>query len=106
MSVDEDRDLVSRCLKGDEKAFETIVDKYEKIVYNVAVRMGTSPEDAEDVTQTVFIKVFEGLSSFNSKYKFFSWIYRIAVNESLNAVNRHGRFEKLDHECVSNDRSP
>ena len=106
MVVDEDIELVKRCLAGDNTAFAAIVDKYEKIVYNVAIRMCTSQEDAEDITQSVFTKAFEGLDTFKPRYKFFSWIYRIAVNESLNVVNQQRRFEKLEIDQMSDDRTP
>ena len=55
-------------------------------------------EDASDVTQIVFLKVAERLDEYDPKYKFFSWIYRIAVNESLNLLRRNGREEALDDE--------
>src|SRR6476659_1778355 len=56
------------------------------------------PEDAKDITQTVFLKVAERLDEYDPKFKFFSWIYRIAVNESLNLLRRNGREEALDDE--------
>ena len=55
-------------------------------------------EDAQDVAQIVFLKVAERLDEYDGQYKFFSWIYRIAVNESLNLLRRHGREEPLDEE--------
>jgi RNA polymerase sigma-70 factor (ECF subfamily) len=93
-----DQNLVNQCLEGDSGAFELIIDKYQKAIFNVAFRMCNNYEDARDITQTVFIKSFEKLVSFNPKYKFFSWIYRMAVNESLNFVNQKNRFEKLSED--------
>ena len=58
-------------------------------------------EDARDVTQIVFLRVAERLDEYDSQYKFFSWIYRIAVNESLNLLRRNGREEELDDEAES-----
>src|ERR1043166_9116874 len=106
MSVDEDIGLVRRCLVGETEAFAAIVDKYEKVVYNVAVKMGAGADDAEDITQSVFIKAFERLDTFKPKYKFVSWMYRIAVNEALNAVHQQRRFETLEPDQISHDRSP
>ncbi len=57
-----------------------------------------SPRDANDVAQIVFLKVAEHLDEYDPRYKFFSWIYRIAVNESLNLLRRNGREEALDEE--------
>lgn len=101
-----DKELVKRCLDGSEKAFETLVDRYQKVVFNVAYRMLNDYDAAEDITQSVFIKGFEKMNSFNPKYKFFSWLYRIAVNETLNYINRRKRLVELSPNLVSGRKSP
>jgi RNA polymerase sigma-70 factor (ECF subfamily) len=83
-----DRLLVKRFLEGDGDAAGGLVDRYEKRLFNVALRMLHNVQDAEDVTQAAFFNAFEKLRSYNPKYRFFSWIYRITVNESLNALKR------------------
>lgn len=88
MSDADDRDLVVRTLAGDRRAFEAIVDRYAGTVYSVAVRAVGPGPDAEDVAQNVFLKIFEHLPSYRPSFRFFSWMYRIALNESLNAVRR------------------
>jgi len=103
---DEDIKLVRRCLEGDRGAFEAIVGRYEKKVYNVALRMSNNREDAEDITQSVFIKVFENLGSYKESYKFFSWLYRIALNESLNFLGQRKRFDSMDEEIASSGKTP
>jgi RNA polymerase sigma-70 factor (ECF subfamily) len=105
MVVDDDRLLVKETLAGNRAAFESIVEKYHRVVYNVAIRIGNRPADAEDVTQTVFLKVYERLAEYNPSYKFFSWIYRIAVNESLNLRNHQKRYEELDHDLISEEQT-
>jgi RNA polymerase sigma-70 factor, ECF subfamily len=85
---DDDATLVRRCLAGDRAAFEPLVVRYQKPVYNAAFRLLRDAEDARDVAQTTFLKAFEHLADFDPSYKFYSWIYRIAVNESLNALGR------------------
>ena len=80
MNEDGDRLLVQRCREGDRRAFEALVGQYEKPVFNAALRMLRNPEDARDVTQTVFLKAFEHLADYDPKYRFYSWIYRIALN--------------------------
>ena len=105
MVDDEDKSLVRRTLSGDGKAFEQIVDRYQKVIYNVALRMRSRAEDAEDITQSVFLKAYEALGTYKPRYKFFSWIYRIAVNESLNFVNRQKQHEELDQNLPDPDRS-
>lgn len=72
-------------------ALEALIDRYQRPVYNAAYRLLGNAEDARDIAQTVFLKVVERLDAYDSQYKFFSWIYRIAVNESLNALRTSGR---------------
>lgn len=91
-----DQDLVLRCRRGDRAAFGTIVKRYQTAVYNAAIRILHDPHEAEDVSQTAFLKAWENLDSYDPQYKFFSWIYRIAVNESLNARKKQQRFDRLD----------
>ncbi len=98
MDNDADLALVERCRKGDWSAFTDLVVRYQRPIYNAAFWMLRRPEDAKDITQTVFLKVAERLHEFDPKFKFFSWIYRIAVNESLNLLRRNGREEALDDE--------
>jgi len=83
-----DKLLVTRTLEGERNAFGELVDRYQKVVYNVAYRVVGNEPDAEDVAQTVFLKVYENLATYNPRYQFFSWLYRIAVNEAVNAKKR------------------
>jgi RNA polymerase sigma-70 factor, ECF subfamily len=80
----DERVWVARCLKGDASAFEPLVARYERPLFAVALRLVANYEDARDVTQNAFIRAYEHLGSFDPERRFFSWIYRIAVNESLN----------------------
>ena len=84
-----DADLVQRSLRGDLAAFEALVEEYQRVLFTVAYRMLGDYEDARDATQNTFIKVFQKLGTFDQQQRFFSWIYRILVNECLNA--RRGR---------------
>jgi RNA polymerase sigma-70 factor (ECF subfamily) len=95
---DADRVLVGRYRNGDREAFTEIVIRYQRPIYNAAFWVLRSVEDAQDVAQIVFLKVAERLDEYDGQHKFFSWIYRIAVNESLNLLRRHGREEPLDDE--------
>jgi len=101
-----DRELIENCMNGDKRAFEGLLSRYEKPVFNAAYRMLNNPEDARDVTQTVFLKVIENLDSFDPKYKFFSWIYRIALNESINCLKKQNRLEPMGQEPVSQGSGP
>ena len=85
----DDRLWVARCLAGEAAAFEPLVDRYQRVLFGVALRLLGNYEDAKDATQNTFIRAYEHLDSFDPDRRFFSWIYRIAVNESLNL--RRGR---------------
>jgi len=93
-----DRVLLARYRKGDREAFAELVVRYQRPLYNAALWIVRKPEDASDVTQIVFLRVAERLDEYDPKHKFFSWIYRIAVNESLNLLRRTGRDDELDEE--------
>ncbi|GMR17158.1 MAG: RNA polymerase sigma factor SigW [Gammaproteobacteria bacterium] len=93
-------------MAGNRHAFEVLVARYQKPVFNAAYRMLDSAEDAREVTQTVFLKAFEKLDTFDPKYRFFSWIYRIALNESINCLNRQKPLDSLDREPVSPTGGP
>lgn len=106
MNRSQDPQLIERCQRGDRQALEQLVGAYERPVYNAAYRFLGNPDDAADVTQAVFLKAFEHLDQYDPKYKFFSWIYRIAINESINQVKRNRKQQPLDDDVVSNARSP
>ncbi len=103
---DEDFKYVERCLTGDVEAFEEIIDKYRKPVFRLAIRMVKDFDDAEDIAQNVFIKVYERLGTFNPKYKFFSWLYRIAVNETINFCRKKNLIENLADNFESSGNNP
>ena len=81
-------DLVKRCQNRDMQAMEEIVRQYENQVYNIAYGMLGSPEDAQDITQDVFVSVWEKIGQFRFRSKFSTWLYRIAKNVSLNEKSR------------------
>lgn len=93
-----DLDLVLRSRSGDARAFGMLVDRHQAVVYNLALRMVRDGQDAEDVAQRVFIKVYEKLDRFDPEYKFFSWIYRMTMNESINYVKERRHHVSLTTE--------
>jgi RNA polymerase sigma-70 factor (ECF subfamily) len=95
---DTDQALVERFRNGDREAFTELVIRYQRPIYNTALWVLRKSEDANDITQIVFLRVAERVDEYDGRYKFFSWIYRIAVNESLNLLRRNGREEALDDE--------
>jgi RNA polymerase sigma-70 factor, ECF subfamily len=92
---DDDRVLVRRCREGDRGACEQLVVRYQKPVYNAALRLLHHPEDARDVAQTAFLKAFEHLADYDPEFKFYSWIYRIALNEALDTLGSRKAFEEI-----------
>ena len=85
---EQDRSLVQRCLAGNHDAAGRLVDKYQQRLFNVALRMVSNAQDAEDITQTVFLNAFRKLDTYDPAFRFFSWIYRMTVNEALNTIKR------------------
>lgn len=72
--------LVSDTLNGDIKAFEMLMDMYRNRVYNFILKMTFSKEDSEDLTQEVFVRAYNSLYQYNSKWCFSTWLFKIAVN--------------------------
>ena len=94
-----DSSLVERASSGDSDAFESLVAKYQDRVYSIALRMMRRPEEAEDVTQETFLKVYRSLPAFSGRSAFYTWIFRIAVNASLSRLRSLGR--RRDHEVTA-----
>ena len=90
-SGSDDPKLVRRCLRGDRKAFETIVLKYQQPMLNYVSRMVREREMALDVSQEVFLRAYAALPSYRSQYKFSTWLFRIASNYLID----HWRKKKI-----------
>ncbi len=97
---DHDRELVARCLRGEETAFEGLVDRYQRLLFTVAVRIVGDYEEAADATQNAFVNAYRKLRTFDPERRFFSWIYRILLNECLNARRDRRVHEPLTPELA------
>ena len=106
MSEPDDNELVQGCLDGDQRAFEILLLRYQGPIFNAVLRMVRQRDEATDLTQTAFVKAYEQLKTFDPSHKFFSWLYRIAINEAINFLKRRSRLEPLDGEWAGSDRSP
>ena len=83
--------LVADLLEGDTTALASIVEKYGKLAYRLAIQITKKHEDANDVMQETFLKVYESIGSFRKESAFETWLYRIIVNQALNMVKRRER---------------
>lgn len=104
--ADHDAVLVARCLRGELEAFDHLVRRHERALYNGSLRIVRNPEDARDIVQGVFLKAYEKLSSYDPERKFFSWIYRMMVNASLNWIESRRSHLEIDMDLPSSDLTP
>lgn len=88
-------EIIKKLKEGSEKAFKDLVSTYQKMVVNICYGIVHNIEDAEDVAQDVFIEVFRSVSGFRGDSKLSTWIYRIAVNRSINYLRDHKRRSNL-----------
>jgi RNA polymerase sigma factor (sigma-70 family) len=89
----DDRVLVKEAQGGDYSAFDTLVQKYQERIYATVYHMTSNHEDANDLTQETFIKAHKALASFKGDSSFFTWVYRIAINKTINFLK--GRKNKI-----------
>lgn len=89
-----EQQLIALLLQGDENAFKTVVDTYKKMVYNTVLGFVQNLHDAEDVTQDVFIKVYENIGRFKQQSKLSTWIYRISITQAIDFTRRKNRRQK------------
>lgn len=106
MPTREDSELTRAALAGERRAFDELVERYEARIYNLALRVTGNRADALDAAQSTFLKAYLNLHRFDVARPFFSWIYRIGMNESLDAVRERRRFVELDPEWASAAASP
>ena len=93
MREDPDAALVLASRAGDRQAFEQLLARYERQVFNAAYRILHHRDDAADVTQTAFLRAYEHLDRYDPEQRFFSWLYRIAINEAMDVGGRRAPTE-------------
>ena len=94
--------LVKRCLRGDQLAWDTIVGRYRRRVFNVAYKFAGKYEAAEDLTQEIFIKVFRSLKTFDQRANFQTWLISISRNMCID----HYRSSRRDRETIDRNVDP
>ena len=95
MNRDRELGLIDDCRQGSRQALGALVTEYQRPVYNAVYRMLGNTDAAADVTQTAFLKALENIRNYDENFKFFSWIYRIAINEAIDHIERSRRFTLL-----------
>jgi RNA polymerase sigma factor (sigma-70 family) len=97
---DEDVQLVARAKAGDTAAFDELVIKYGPKLYGLVYHMTSSHEDTNDLLQDIFAKAYRSLRRFRGKSKFYTWIYSISVNMTLNFLKKRNRYWKVSLDDV------
>ena len=105
--VSEELTLVQAAKRGDDSAFEELVRRYDRNVFRIAQHITQNREDAEDVMQDAFLKAYEKLDQFQGNSKFYTWLVRIAVNESLMRLRkrRTGKMVSIDEDVETEEGS-
>lgn len=96
-----DSNLVFDSLNGSKESLETLVHRHQTFIYNIVWKMVLNPQNAEDITQDILIKVITKLATFNNKSQFRTWLYRIVVNHVLNIKKQFRELQFTDFNTVS-----
>jgi RNA polymerase sigma-70 factor (ECF subfamily) len=107
LRASDDRTLVRTFVAGDRQAFDVIVERHRRTVYQVCFRFTGNAEDAADLTQDVFVRAFRGLAGFKGDAQLSTWLYRVAVNVCLNKrALKTPQFETIEPEAHVDRRGP
>lgn len=110
-SIESDDVLIERVKKGDQEAFNPLVERYKLPLYKVMYRMVYNRDDAEDLVEEAFIKAFRSLKKFETGRPFYAWICRIAVNNAINYLRKERRaqvqpLEFVEHRLAAKKGDP
>jgi RNA polymerase sigma-70 factor (ECF subfamily) len=94
--IPEDRQLISDCLRGRTEAFGDLVRRYQDRLYNAVFRFLDSAEDAQDVVQEAFLSAYQSLDGFKGGSRFFTWLYRIAMNHAIDLRRKRRVLQYLE----------
>lgn len=96
MADSHDNLLVQKTLKGDNEAFRLIVDRYKNALFNLAYRLTKNRESAEDLAQEAFVRAYEHLERFDQKRSFFTWLYTICTNLTINELKKKSHYDNRE----------
>ena len=94
-----DSQLINKLREGDLSAFSQLVEKYKNFAYSTAVRIVKNKEEAEEVAQDAFIKVYQSIETFNEQSKFSTWLFRIVYNTAISRI----RIKKLEYQSIEDN---
>ena len=89
--IREETEMISRCQQGDQEALKEIFDKYHKKVYSIAYGVVRQREEALDVVQEVFIKLFRSIKNFKGRSHFYTYLYRMVMNTAIDHKRKAGK---------------
>ena len=92
MTINDDDYYISKTLEGDSNSFSILVEKYQNMVFGLALKMLKHREESEEVSQDTFIKVYKNLSKFHGESKFSTWVYRITYNTCLDRIKKNSKY--------------
>jgi RNA polymerase sigma-70 factor (ECF subfamily) len=106
-----DAEIIKRCQQGDEQAFQELVNRYQQKVLWIAYRMVGNKEDCKDISQEAFIRIYRSIKTFNLTSNFYTWLYRIVCNLSIDFLRkkkstRSISFEEIGEVAISNTSLP
>lgn len=95
MTTNNDQIIIDQIIEGDTNAFSVLVDRYKDLVFTLALRMVKNREEAEEVSQDTFIKVFKSLEKFKGDSKFSTWIYKVSYNTCLDRIKKNKKDQNV-----------
>jgi RNA polymerase sigma-70 factor (ECF subfamily) len=104
--MDDDLQLLDRCITGDREAFDELVLKHQKALFSMLYRMVSDADDAADILQKTFVKAFTGIRGFERRSSFRTWLYQIAINLAKNLYRDRSRAGKVSLDDVIIRRDP
>ena len=100
----DDLKIIESCLLGNTQMFSRLIDNYKNMVYNLAYRMSSNSQEAEDISQEAFLRAYQSLARFNSSYKFSTWLYQITLNIIRDRFKKKGlNYVSLDTPIKTDD---
>ena len=97
-----DRELIKKSLQGDEKSLELLIKKYLKPIYSFSFNLLKDQQDAQDLTQEIFLKMWKNLKNFDENQNFKSWLFKIAKNSCIDFIRKKKKFLVYNLETIEN----